>query len=111
AFGPFSRARSTLARSDELTLGGRPGWPVRFNAAFPPTAHFSCQSDTVWWETSSSRPMSACEIPLANRSAARIRRASMAAKSRRGRLLDLAVVALVPAGLGAGVGMHQLFHS
>jgi hypothetical protein len=111
ALGPFSNARSTLARSDELTLGGRPGWPVRFRACLPPAFHFSCQSDTVWWETSSSRPMSAWETPLANRSAARIRRASMAAKSLRGRALDGGLVTLVPAGLGEGVGIHQLFHS
>ena len=39
----------------------------------------------------SSRPMSAWETPLANRSAACIRRACMPAKSRRGRALEVAV--------------------
>ena len=35
----------------------------------------------------------------------------MAAKSLRGLALDGGFETLVPAGLGAGVGMHQSFHS
>src|ERR1022692_2875313 len=111
AFGPFWRARSTLARSASVTLRGRPGCPVRFRACFPPTNHSLCQSETVWWETSSSRPMSAWDTPLENRSAARIRVASMASKSRRGRTRGGALFVFAAPAADVGVGMHQLFHS
>ena len=111
ALGPFWRARSTLARSASVTLRGRPGSPVRFSACFPPTFHSLCQSETVWWETSSSRPMSAWDIPLVNRSAARIRVASMAAKSRRGLTRGGGFFVLAAPAADVEVGMHQLFHS
>ena len=55
--------------------------------------------------------MSAWDIPLANRSAARIRVASMAAKSRRGRTRRVALFVLAAPAGEVEVGMHQLFHS
>src|SRR5665213_2459261 len=111
AFGPFWRARSTLAKSASVTLRGRPGGPVRLRAFLPPTNHSLCQSETVWCDTPSSRPMSAWDTPLANRSAAPIRVASMAAKSRRGRTRGGALFVLAAPAGDVEVGMHQLFHS
>ena len=55
--------------------------------------------------------MSAWDTPLVNRSAARIRVASMASKSRRGRTRGGALfVRAAPAG-DVEVGIRQFFHS
>ena len=106
AVGPLRSAFSTLARSDSVTFGSRPARPAARSAFLPPAFHLSCQSETVWCTTPSSLAISAWETPLAKRSAAFMRRSSMAAKSRRGRALGATdFAALFVTGVRVEVGM------
>jgi len=95
AAGPARSALSTAAKASACSCGLRPARPAPFSPARPRTFHAWYQWCALTRVTPSSWATAACDAPRANSRAACSRRASNAAKSRRG--VDMRQHAMIPA--------------
>jgi len=95
AAGPARSAPSTVAKASASNCGLRPARPAPFSPGRPRTFHAWYQWCALTRVTPSCWATAACETPRANSRAACSRRASNAAKSRRG--VDMRQHAMIPA--------------